>query len=215
MLRFIVLFLVAILASASATAETSKFKPIFDGKTLDGWIGDVDSYEVVDGVIRCKPGRGGNLLTEQAYGDFEVWLQFRVPPGGNNGLAVRAPHPDSDQAGDPAYVAMCELQVLDNSDPRYAKLDPRQFHGSAYGMVAAKRGHLREAGSWNLQRVVVKGSTIRVELNGETILDCDLATVTEYLADKPHPGKDRTTGHFGFAGHGDAVEYREIEIREL
>jgi hypothetical protein len=53
---------------------------------------------------------------------------------------------------------MCELQVLDDTPhPKYAKLDPRQYHGSAYGMVAAHRGYLRPVGEWNFQEVTVKG----------------------------------------------------------
>ena len=59
---------------------------------------------------------------------------------------------------------MTELQVLDTEAPDYSKLDPRQAHGSAYGMAAARRGYLRPVGEWNFQEVTVKGSTIVVEL---------------------------------------------------
>jgi hypothetical protein len=61
----------------------------------------------------------------------------------------------------------------------------------------------------------VRGSTIKVVLNGTVILDTDLATVTAFMADTPHPGKDRTEGHFGFAGHNDPVAFRNVRIREL
>ena len=61
--------------------------------------------------------------------------------------------------------------------------------------------------------VTVKGSTIKVELNGTRILDADLSKVTEFMDNKPHPGKDRTTGHFGFAGHNDPVAFRKVRIR--
>jgi hypothetical protein len=54
-----------------------------------------------------------------------------------------------------------------------------------------------------------------VELNGNVILDADLSEVTEFMSDRPHPGKDRTEGFFGFAGHNDPVEFRNISIREL
>jgi hypothetical protein len=110
---------------------------------------------------------------------------------------------------------MCELQVLDSEHSDYAKLDPRQYHGSAYGMVAAHRGYLREIGQWNFQQVTVQGSKIQVELNGTRILDADLSKVTEFMANSPHPGKDRTSGHFGFAGHNDPVQFRSIFIRKL
>ena len=191
-------------------ADNADFVSLFDGKTLEGWTGSVDNYEVIDGAIRCKKGKGGMLLTDKEYGNFVARLEFRLPPGGNNGLAIR-----SSGSGDPAYAAMTELQVLDSEHPKYAKLDERQYHGSSYGMVAAKRGYLRDAGQWNFQEVTVDGSKIKVELNGTVILDTDLANVTEYMGGRPHPGKDRTSGHFGFAGHNDPVEFRNISIREL
>ncbi|HWB01323.1 MAG TPA: DUF1080 domain-containing protein [Pirellulales bacterium] len=190
------------------------FKSIFNGSDFTGWTGATDNYEVVDGAIQCKPGKGGNLLAADDYGDFMVRLEFKLPPGGNNGLVIRG----LDSAKDAAYSAMCELQVLDTEHPRYngeRKIDPRQAHGSAYGMVPAHRGYLRPTGDWNFQEVTVRGSTIKVELNGSVILDTDLSKVTEFMNDKPHPGKDRTSGKFGFAGHNEPVAFRNIRIKRL
>ena len=150
------------------------------------------------------------LLTEEEYADFVVRLEIKIPPGGNNGLAIR-----SDGKGDPAYKAMTELQVLDSEAEKYAKLDARQYHGSAYGMVPAKRGYLREPGEWNFQEVTVRGSKIKVELNGTVILDTDLGEVTEYMGGRPHEGKDNKKGFFGFAGHGDPVAFRNVQIKKL
>jgi hypothetical protein len=186
------------------------FVALFNGRDLTGWTGAVDGYEVRDGAIVCRTGAGGTLFTRGTYRNFVVRLEFRLPPAGNNGLAIRYPG-----TGDPAYAGMTELQVLDDGDPKYAAIDPRQAHGSAYGMVAARRGHLKPAGQWNEQEVTVRGSTITVVLNGTTILDTDLSAVTSFMADTPHPGKDRTEGHFGFAGHNDPVAFRNIRIREL
>ena len=196
--------------AALARKGDEGFTQVFNGKDFDGWAGPVDNYQVKDGAIMCKSGKGGTIYTKQEYGDFVARLEFLLPPGGNNGLAIRYPG-----TGDTAYVGMTELQVLDNEAPQYAKLDPRQFHGSAYGMVAAPRGYLKPTGQWNFEEVTVKGSTIRVELNGTVILDCDLSKVTEYLAGHAHPGKDRTTGFFGFAGHSDPVQFRNIRIKAL
>ena len=185
-----------------------EFSSLFNGQDLSGWQGAVENYEVVDGAIRCRAGHGGVLHTSEEYADFTVRLEFLVPPGGNNGLAIRYPG-----QGDTAYVGMCELQVLDNDAEKYAKLDPRQYHGSAYGMLAARRGYLRPAGQWNFQEVTISGSTIRVELNGTEILNGDVAQVKDYMAGKAHPGKDRTSGYFGFAGHNDPVRFRAVEIK--
>jgi hypothetical protein len=111
---------------------------------------------------------------------------------------------------------MCELQVLDDGSPKYAKLDPRQYHGSIYGMVAAHRGGFqRPVGEWNFQEVTVKGSRITVELNGNLIVDADVAAVKEFMGGKPHPGMNRTSGSFGFAGHSDPVMFRNVSIRKL
>ncbi len=186
------------------------FESVFTGKDFTGWEGTLDNYEVADGAIRCRAGKGGNIFTSQEYGDFAVRIEFKLPPSGNNGLAIRYPG-----KGDAAYAGMCELQVLDSEAPKYAKLDSRQYHGSVYGMVPAARGYLRPIGEWNFQEVTVKGPTIKVELNGTVILDADVSKITEFMANSPHPGKDLTSGHFGFAGHSDPVEFRNIRIKRL
>ncbi len=186
------------------------FQSVFNGQDLTGWMGAVENYEVRDGSIVCKPGKGGTLYTADEYEDFVARLEFRLPPGGNNGLAIRYPG-----NGDPAYTAMCELQVLDSEHPKYANLDRRQYHGSVYGMVPAHRGFLRETGEWNFQEVTVQGSTIKVELNGNVIVNADVSQVTEFMGNHPHPGKDLKKGHFGFAGHSDPVEFRHVQIRCL
>jgi hypothetical protein len=185
------------------------FVSVFNGRDLSGWQGALNNYEVLDGAIRCKPRQGGTLFTKDQYDNFVARLEFRLPPAGNNGLAIRYPG-----EGDPAYAGMCELQVLDS--PGYpGQLDPRQVHGSAYGMVAAHEGYLRPVGEWNYQEVTVQGSKIKVELNGTVILDTDLSEVKEFMGDHPHPGLKLPKGYFGFAGHSDPVEFRNIQIKPL
>jgi hypothetical protein len=193
-----------------AAVTPAWFEPVFNGIDFSGWAGALDSYEIVDDAIACRADQGGTIHTDREYANFVARLEFKLPPGGNNGLAIRYPG-----EGDPAYAGMCELQVLDDTAPRYAALDPRQRHGSAYGMVAAHRGYLREVGEWNFQEVTVAGSMITVELNGHVILRADLSSVTSFLDDRPHPGLERTTGSFGFAGHESPVMFRNISIKLL
>jgi hypothetical protein len=184
------------------------FESIFNGRNFAGWSGPTDNYQIRDGVLLCRQGKGGTIFTDRQYSDFIVRFEFRLPSAGNNGLAIRYPG-----TGNAAYDGMCELQILAEDYPD--QLDDRQFHGSAYGMVAADKGFLRENGEWNFQEVTVRGSTIKVELNGSIILNTDLAQVNEFMGQQPHPGKDRVSGHFGFAGHNDPVEFRNIRIKEL
>ncbi|MDA0660197.1 MAG: DUF1080 domain-containing protein [Planctomycetota bacterium] len=187
-----------------------EFIPLFNGKDLTGWQGARDGYEIVDGSIQCRTGTGGTLYTAKKYTNFVLRLEIKIPPGGNNGLAIRYPG-----EGDPAYSGMCELQVLDTEHSKYASLDPRQAHGSAYGQLAAHRGYLRDAGEWNFQEITVQGSKVRVELNGSVILDGDLGQVTNFMNGSVHPGKDLASGYLGFAGHGDPVAFRNIRIKKL
>ena len=195
-----------------ASRSNEGFKSIFNGSDFTGWAGPINEYEVVDGAIQCRPKKGGTLYTKDEYEDFMARMEFKLPPGGNNGLAIRYPG-----HGNAAYDGMCELQVLDDNYEKATgqKIDARQAHGSAYGMFAAARGYQRPIGEWNFEEVTIKGPKIKVELNGTVILDCDLSTVKEIMANSAHPGKDRTKGSFGFAGHNDPVAFRNIQIKPL
>lgn len=189
------------------------FSPLFNGKNLDGWVGNKDSYQVKDGIIVIEPngGGGGNLFTEKEFGDFVLRFEFQLTPGANNGLGIHAP-----LEGDAAYVGK-EIQILDNEAAKYAGLEVYQYHGSVYGVIAAKRGFLKPLGEWNQQEVIVQHPKIKVILNGETILEGDYleASSNGTLDKKDHPGLRRSSGHIGFLGHGDVVRFKNIRIKEL
>ncbi|MFM6970724.1 MAG: DUF1080 domain-containing protein [Sediminibacterium sp.] len=189
------------------------FKLLFDGTHLDNWVGNKAGYLLQDGAIVVNPQStsGGNLYTKDEYADFEYRFEFQLTPGANNGLGIRAP-----LEGDAAYVGM-ELQILDSEADMYKNLQPYQYHGSIYGVVPARRGYLRPIGEWNEEVVVVKGTRIRVILNGETITDADIKepSINGTMDHKEHPGLKRTTGHIGFLGHGDVVRFRNIRVLPL
>ena len=112
-----------------------------------------------------------------------------------------------------------ELQILDNDAPIYKNLEPYQYHGSVYGVIPAKRGALKPVVEWNYQEVIAKGNHIKVILNGEVIVDGDIAKASDNgkaTADhKQHPGLLNEKGHIGFLGHGSEVHFRNIRIKEL
>jgi hypothetical protein len=165
------------------------------------------------GTIAVRPELGGhgNLYTEKEYDNFILRLEFKLTPGANNGLGIRAP-----LEGDAAYVGM-EFQVLDNTAEVYANLKPWQYHGSVYGAIPAKRGYLKPVGKWNEQEVIVDGTRIRIILNGTTIVDGDITDAIRNgtMDGKDHPGLKRKSGHIGFLGHGSELWYRNIRIKEL
>lgn len=189
------------------------FEVLFDGSNLDKWVGNKTDYIVEDGVIVIYPDRGGkgNLFTEKEYGDFIFRFEFKLTPGANNGLGIRAP-----LLGDAAYAGM-ELQILDNTADIYKNLEQYQYHGSLYGIAPAKRGFLKPVGEWNYQEVRVKGDDIQVILNGTEILNVNIAEAKEKgtLDKREHSGLHRDKGHIGFLGHGDVVYFRNIRIKDL
>ena len=99
----------------------------------------------------------------------------------------------------------------------YAKLEPYQYHGSVYGVIPAKRGFLRPMDEWNEEEVIVDGTRIKIILNGEVIVDGDIADARDNgtMDRRDHPGLKREKGHIGFLGHGSVVKFRNIRIKEL
>lgn len=209
MLRCVTCLLTLLFCSAFASAQD--FVPLFDGTTLNGWHGDTKGYVVQNGAIVCEKGKGGNLYTDKEYGDFEFRFEFKLTPGANNGIGIRTP-----DKGDCAYQGM-EIQVLDDTSPQYAKLQEYQYHGSIYGVAAAKRGHLKPVGEWNSETIRCKGKQVTVVLNGETIVDADIekASTPTTIDGKDHPGLKRDQGYIGFCGHGAHVEFRNLQLKEL
>lgn len=193
-----------ICSSASLAAEAPLMRSLFNGKDLSGWTGS--GYIVEDGAIVCTP-EGKNLMTEQTFSNYVLDFDFKLPPGGNNGLGIHYPG-----TGNAANTGM-ELQVLDNTAEKYKDLKEYQFHGSLYTLAPAKKTGLKPVGEWNHQRVSVLGAAVTVELNGETILSANL---DELAASSPdHQGVKRRAGHIAWLGHGDRVAFRNIEIAEV
>jgi HEAT repeat protein len=190
---------------ATLPPDSDGFTPLFNGIDLNGWKGATTAYKAIDGKIVLKSG-GGELYTAGEYDDFVFRFDFLLTPGANNGLGIRYPG-----HGDAAHTAI-EIQILDDSHPKYAKLKPNQYHGSIYFIEPARRGFLKPTGQWNTQEVVAMGRRIQVVLNGEVITDCDLGTSPR---GQQHGGAQRSKGHIAFLGHGTHVEFRNVRIKPI
>jgi hypothetical protein len=186
---------------ADDAPKNDGFVPLFNGVDLKGWVGNTDGYKAADGVLVCQAGKskGGKIYTAKEYADFIFQFDFKLTPGANNGVGIRAP-----LTGNPSKNAF-EIQILDNSAKKYAKIKPTQFHGSIYKRAAAKRGHLKPVGQWNKQEIRAEKNLITVILNGLRIVD--RADVARY--------KKPSKGHICFLGHGSQVEFRNIRIKDL
>lgn len=203
-------------SDASTEAEAG-FVPIFNGRSLDGWEGlngSTDSYYVKDGMLVCKKTGKEHIFTQERFSNFILRLQIRMDPGGNNGVGIRTrKHPAPHLQG-------MEIQVLD--DGYYADGDPLklldyQHHGSIYGVVPAKTGHLRPAGQWNDEEIICDGRRVKVILNGTVIVDAHLDEVKP-LDHKAHPGLQFKEGRISLHAHGNygaEVFFRNIRVKKL
>ena len=210
--RTLIVTLAFLIVGPGVKAAEPGFTTLFDGKTLNGWTlvgGKGPGYVVENGALVCPADGGGNLFTEKEYSNFIFRFEFRLTPGANNGIGIRAP-----LEGDAAYVGM-EIQVLDNTAPPYALLRPAQYHGSIYDVVPAKRDFLKPVGEWNQEEIRAEGRRVRITLNGTAIVDADLDDIKDPEVLKKHPGLARPSGHIGFLGHGTRVEFRNIRVQEL
>ncbi|NOR76195.1 MAG: DUF1080 domain-containing protein [Draconibacterium sp.] len=193
--------------------KSEGFEALFNGKNLEGWQGNKTDYYAENGelVVNPKMGGHGNLFTEKEYSDFIFRFEFQLTPGANNGLGIR-----TSMDVNAAYFGM-ELQILENTAAIYANLQKYQYHGSVYGVIPAKRGFQNPVGEWNVQEVIAKGNKIKITLNGEVILDGDIAEASKNgtLDHKDHPGLLNKKGYIGFLGHGSELKFRNIRIKDL
>ncbi len=213
MFRVVSILAVALLSAPPIAADEEGFESLFDGTSLDGWVllGQHGRGYLVDGgKIVCPRGSGGNLLSAAEYSDFVLRFEFKLESGSNNGLCIRCPLAWRNLAYDGN-----ELQIIDNTAERYKNIEPWQKHGSLYHVAPAKTGALKPVGEWNAQEVTADGTRIRVVLNGVAILDVDTSDVSDRSILARHPGLKRKSGHVGFLGHNEPVEFRNIRIRRL
>lgn len=185
------------------------FTAIFNSKDLTGWkpTGKADVWTVENGLIVCKGGGGGWLLTEKDYGDFEFQCQYRWgAKGGNSGVALRTP-----AKGDPAYVGM-EIQLIDD-EGWPGKLAPYQHTGSIYDVQPAKPAANKKIGEWNTIHIVCKGRNVTIVQNGKELVKADLDNYQAKF--KTHPGLKRESGKVGFQSYNIRVEFKDVRIKEL
>jgi hypothetical protein len=200
------------------------FKPLFNGHDLTGWSYEKQldkseskagvGYQVrEDGVVYCTANDGGVLMTDEQYDDLVLRFEYKLVPNANNGIGIRTP-----EGGNPSYRGM-EIQILDDTGPKYhapnREIRPAQYNGSIYDVVPAEQGHLKPVGEWNSEEIIANGSHIKVTLNGATIVDTDLKSITDEHVLAKHPGVRNKTGHIALLGHGAEVEFRNMRVKSL
>ena len=200
--------------------QSAGWQLLFDGQSLDGWRayrGDrlpESGWEITEGTVRTIPkAKGGDLITRKKFQDFELTWEWRVAPGGNNGVKYFV---TEDRPKAPGH----EYQMID--DTGYPGiLTPQQWTAAFYDVLpAAADKPLRPAGEWNASRIVVRGTAVEHWLNGTNVLTYELgseavkaALATSKFKDQPGFG-EKVAGHIMLTYHQDECWYRNLKIRE-
>lgn len=200
-------------ATPSAQLGAEGWIDLFNGQDLTGWIAKEGSWKVEDGVL-ARGGAGGDIWSEQTFGDFILDLEFRFSPGANSGVFFRVGDiRDCVQTG-------LEMQVLDS----HGKPEPGLHDcGAVYDCLAPTRNMVRPAGEWNHATITCRGPRIRIVMNGEPIIDMDVDRWTEPHRNPDGSGNkyDRAVkdfprcGRIGFQDYNNPIWYRNVRVRPL
>ncbi len=194
---------------------------LFDGETLAGWRGyRRDSvptgWRAEEGTLHFAPGGdGGDIVTLETFGSFELALDWKVAPGGNSGIFYWG------QESHPAiWHTAIEMQVLDDSGHADAAT-PSHRAGAVYDLYAPPEGIVHPAGEWNSVRIVADGPHAEHWLNGTRVADFEhdssdwkRRVAASKFAAFPDFARVRH-GLIGLQDHGDPVWYRNVKIRTL
>lgn len=192
---------------------------LFDGKSLDRWRGFKSptppaGWKAADGAL-VREGTGGDLMTKEQYGDFELRLEWKVSKGGNSGIMFHVT-PD----GAETYETGPEMQILDNAVHRDGK-DPMTSAGSNYALHPPARDVTKPIGEWNAVRLLVRGPHVEHWLNGVKLLEYELwspdwekRVQASKFAKMPGYGRAKR-GHIVLQDHGDLVWFRNIKVKAM
>ncbi len=213
-----VLILGSLLCAAGlARAAEKPFEKPYNGKDLSGWhveSGKLAAWKANGELLSCVAPGGGYLALDREYGDFELRLEYRLPAAGNSGVGIRFP-----KGGWPSTMGM-EIQLLDDAAPAYKDLSAQHRNGSIYSFLAPKSSAGKSsagkpAGEWNRIAIRAQGPKLQVRINDVEVQNVNLDEQTQKgKGDLPLSQRPRR-GLVGLQSHGDPVDFRNIEIREL
>jgi Domain of Unknown Function (DUF1080) len=202
----------------TAKEKAEGWRLLFDGATTAGWRGFRQTtipagWKAIDGSL-TRIGPGGDIVTVDEFGDFELTVEWKLAPNGNSGIFYRVTEDD-----EVMWHTAPEYQLIDSGYKE--PLKPAQYAGSNYDLDPPARDATRPIGTWNETRILVRGSRVEHWLNGVKVVEYELWTddwkrrvQASKFKDYPTYGRARR-GHIGLQDHGDSVAFRNIKIREI
>ena len=209
----------------TAQEQAAGWQLLFDGQSLAGWrpykppegkAGIGAGWKVVDGLLKKLDGvKGGDIITEKKFEDFELTWEWRIEKGANNGVKYFV---TEERPGAPGH----EYQMLDDEAEAWSKIPAKDKTASFYQVLppAADKGY-KPAGEWNSSRILVKGNHVEHWLNGKKAVEYELGSeaVKAAIANskfKKYPDfGQKIRGHIMLTDHQSEAWFRNIKLREL
>ena len=206
--------LAGILVSCASPQDAAgpAWKPLFNGKDLDGWAQNGSAvWRVEDGVIAGgqdgDPKRAGTLATKETFQDFELTLEFNLDEHGkyNSGIYIRN---DAGSQGQSTY----QINIGRGAVGEFCGgVVIRKGKGIEWLAKGDEKDEIRKPKEWNSMRVLAKGAHLEVDLNGVKIVD---------VTDPEPPARNLQAGviafqTYGAEGHAGFIKFRNLKIRTL
>ncbi len=210
------------------------WKLLWDGETTNGWRGakleefPAIGWQIENGILSvlasggAESTAGGDIVTEQLYGNFELKVDFKLTPGGNSGIKY---YVDTNINKGPGSSIGLEYQILDDAlhpDAKKGNHEGSRTVSSLYDLIKADVNKpIHPIGAWNTAYIISKDNHVEHWLNGTKVLEYERKSdnyrklVSESKYNKWPNFGELDKGQILLQDHGDFVSFKNIKIRSI
>ncbi len=211
--------------AATDSTTASGFVSIFDGTTTAGWhtYGQPTAesrWKVADGALTIDTSvkKGGDLVSNNSYENFDLKLEWKISKNGNSGVIFLVQEDTAKY--DHTFKSGPEMQVLDNDGHPDGKITKHRA-GDLYDLIKSSSEPVKAPGEWNQAEIIVNKGKLDLMLNGVTVVSTTLwddnwkkLVAGSKFKDMPNWGTF-TSGKIALQDHGNAVWFRNIQVKKL
>ncbi|MFT4518900.1 MAG: hypothetical protein ACI9JM_001289 [Halioglobus sp.] len=203
----------------SAKEQAAGWRLLFDGQSLSQWRSyqaeTLDPGWAVENGCLARVGGGGDIISREQFGNFELKLEWRISDSGNSGIFLRG-----DESGKTIHYTGYEMQVLDN-EGHWDASNATHRSGAYYDMIAPDHDTSQPVGYWNRVHIIARGPAVEFWLNEKMTASFEQGSeqwqafyTQSKFTDRPAYGT-LLKGHIGFQDHWDKVWFKNIRVLEL